>query len=130
MDWISVTKMIDKKEIKKQYKQTLPQMGIYQIKNLKNGKILIGSSLNLHAKSNSYLFQLKSCTHMNSELQKDYNTFGENAFIFEILDTLEPKDDLNYDYREDLEVLEELWKEKTTPYGDKGYNKKKLSENR
>ena len=42
--------MIDKKELKKQYKQTLQPMGVYQIKNLVNGKIFIGSVKNLPGK--------------------------------------------------------------------------------
>jgi len=117
--------MIDKKALKNQYKQTLPPMGIYQIRNLVNGKIFIGSSLNLHGKSNSFSFQLKSGLHMNSALQKEYLQFGEENFVFEVVDTLEPKEDLAYDYREDLKVLEEMWIEKLQPFEDKGYNKSK-----
>ena len=117
--------MIDKKELKKLYKQTLPPMGIYRIKNLVNGKIFIGSSLNLHGKSNSFKFQLRSGVHVNSELQKDFNQFGEDNFVFEIVDLLEPKDDPEYDYREDLKVFLELWMEKLRPYGETGYNKRK-----
>jgi len=117
--------MIDKKELKNRYKQTLPPMGIYQIKNTVTGKVFVGSSLNLHAKSNSYRFQLKSGTHVNAELQKDFNQYGDENFVFEILDTLEPKEDPAYDYRDDLKVFEEMWMEKLQPYDDKGYNKSK-----
>lgn len=117
--------MFDKKEVKKQYKLTLPPMGIYRIKNIANGKIFIGSSLNLHGKSNSFKFQLKSGLHVNSELQKDFNIFGEENFVFEIVDTLEPKEDLSYDYRDDLQLFLEMWMEKLQPYGETGYNKRK-----
>lgn len=117
--------MFDKKEVKKQYKLTLPPMGIYRIKNIVNGKIFIGSSLNLHGKSNSFKFQLKSGLHVNSELQKDFNIFGEENFVFEIVDTLEPKEDLSYDYRDDLQLFLEMWMEKLQPYGETGYNKRK-----
>lgn len=117
--------MLDKKELKKQYKQTLPQMGIYRIKNLVNGKIFLGSSLNLHGKSNSFKFQLKSGLHVNSELQKDFNTFGEDNFVFEIVDTLEPKEDISYNYGDDLQVFLEMWMDKLQPYDQVGYNKKK-----
>ena len=115
--------MINKKEAKKKYKQTLPPMGVYQIKNLVNGKILIGNSKNLTGKFNSYKFQLNSGTHMNSELQADYKKYGENNFSFEILDQIEPKEDLTFDFTNDLAVLEELWIEKLQPFGEKGYNK-------
>ena len=115
--------MIDKKELKKQYKQTLPPMGVYRIENLVNGKILIGSSKNLTGKVNSYKFQLKQGTHMNRELQRDYIQFGEENFSFAVLDYLEPKDGPDYDYANDLATLEEMWLEKLRPYGEKGYNK-------
>jgi len=116
--------MIDKKELKKQYKQSLPRMGIYRIKNVVNGKIFLGSSLNLHGKSNSFKFQLKSGLHVNSELQRDFNQFGEENFVFEIVDTLEPKEDISYNYSDDLKVFLEMWMEKLQPYGELGYNKR------
>ncbi len=116
--------MIDKKELKKQYKQTLQPMGIYQVKNLVNGKIFIGSGKNLPGKLNSSKFQLESGSHMNRELQEDFNQYGKKKFSFEIIDYLEPKEEPNYNYSEDLSVLEEMWKEKLQPYGEKGYNKK------
>ena len=117
--------MLDKKELKKQYKQSLPQMGIYMIKNLANGKIFLGSGLNLHGKSNSFKFQLKSGLHVNSGLQKDFTTFGEENFVFEIVDTLEPKENPDYNYNDDLKVLLEMWMEKLLPYGETGYHQKK-----
>ena len=115
--------MIDKKEIRKQYKETVQPLGVYQFKNIVNGKIFIGYSKNLRAKENSYKFQATLGAHVSSELQKDYNELGGDKFIFEVLDRLEPKPEgVNYDYTSDLETLEELWLEKLQPYGDKGYN--------
>jgi group I intron endonuclease len=114
---------MDKRELKKQYKQTLPPMGIYKIENLGNGKILIGSSKNLPGKANSYKFQLKHGSHMNRQLQSDYNRFGEENFAFEVVDYLEPKDGPDHNYTNDLAALEEMWLEKLQPYGETGYNK-------
>lgn len=113
---------MNKKEIRKEYKQTLQPMGVYQIKNLINGKIFIGSSKNLPGKINSQRFQLNLGSHMNAELQKDYAELGEANFLFEVLDYLEPKDDKDYDYTEDLEVLKEMWIEKLSTKKPKGYN--------
>jgi group I intron endonuclease len=117
--------MSSKKELKQKYKETLPPMGIYQIRNIVNGKILIGSSKNLHGKSNSYKFQLQHGSHMNSALQNDFNKFGTDNFLFEIVDNLEPKEGVGYDYTDDLITLEELWIEKLQPFGERGYNKMK-----
>jgi group I intron endonuclease len=115
--------MIDKKEIKKNYKQTLTPMGIYQIKNLVNGKIFIGSGKNLTGKINKHKFELENNSGQILEMQKDYNQFGEKNFSFEVVDYLEQKDDPSYNYTEDLLTLEKLWLEKLKPYGEKGYNK-------
>ena len=115
---------MDKKELKKQYKQTLRPMGIFQIKNLVNGKIFIGRSENLNGKLNSIKFQLEMGSYINKDLQQDFNTYKENNFLFEVIDFLEPKEDPDYDYSEDLNLLEEMWLDKLQPYGKQGYNKK------
>jgi hypothetical protein len=117
--------MIDKNKLKREYKQTVPPMGVYQIKNLANGKILVGWSKNLPGKINSHRFQLKMGSHRNRTLQSDYNSFGEENFSFEVLDHLDPKDDPQYDYTVDLEVLEKMWLERLQPYDERGYHKKK-----
>ena len=117
--------MIDKNNLKKQYKQTLTPMGVFQIKNLANGKIFVGSSKNLPGKINSHRFQLKMGSHMNKALQREYTLYGEEKFSFTVLDYLNPKEDPKYDYTADLTVLEEMWKERIQPYGEKGYHQKK-----
>jgi hypothetical protein len=119
--------MTDKKELKRQYKQTLPPMGIYKIENLVNGRMLVGSSRNLRGKENSWMFQLRQGFHMNRELQRDYKQYGEDKFAFSVVDRLDPKEGSDYDYTGDLAALEEMWLERLEPYGDKGYNRKKPS---
>ncbi len=117
--------MINKKELKQQYKESPPSMGIYCIKNLTSGKVFIGKSSDLRGKLNSIRFQLNHGSFINSELQKDYNNSGENDFSFEVIDTLETKDDPAYDYSRDLRILEQLWFEKLQPYDETGYHKRK-----
>ena len=116
--------MINKRELKKIYKQTAQPMGIYIVKNLINNKILVGSSKNLPGRINRFKFGLKYGTESNRELLEDYKNYGEDNFFFGILDELNPKEDPAYDYSEDLKVLEEMWIEKLQPFGEKGYNKK------
>ena len=115
---------MDRKEKIKKYKQTVQPMGVYQIKNLKNGRIFIGSAKNLQGKINSHKFQLKNGLHLNKEMQQDYLEAGAESFSFDVLDVLPPKEDVNYNYSEDLKVLEAMWLEKLQPFGEKGYNKK------
>ncbi len=118
--------MINKRELIKQYKQNPPEMGIFRIKNKINGKILIGKAKNITGKLNSVKFQLKNGSYFIKELQEDYNNSGEENFIFEKADILKPKEDIAYDYTEDLELLEEMWLEKLQPYNEKGYNSRKV----
>jgi hypothetical protein len=114
---------MDKKEIKNQYKQSPPKMGVYKVENLANGKIFISSGLNVQGKINSIKFQLNHGSYPNRELQNDFNSSGESNFKFEIIDYLDPKDEPGYDHTSDLKVLELMWIEKLQPFGEKGYNK-------
>ena len=114
--------MIDKKAAIRKYKETIQPMGIYQIKNLSNGKVFIDSSKNLNGAKNRSMLQLGFGSHMNPSLQADYTRLDENQFTFEILDHLKPKEDLTYDYTDDLETLKSMWLEKLRPYNEKGYN--------
>jgi hypothetical protein len=100
-------------------------MGVFQIKNTTNEKILIGSSMNLPGKKNSQEFQLKAGGHYNKELQSDWNALGPAAFTFEILETLKPETIPQEDWRKAVTALEDKWLDTLQPYGERGYNKKK-----
>lgn len=113
---------MDKKQLIKDYKRTIQPMGVYQIKNLASGKIFIGSSKNIPGKLNGQKFQLNLGSHPDQDLQKDFTEIGESNFLFEALDYLEPKEDSNYNYTEDLEVLKEMWIEKLNTKKPNGYN--------
>lgn len=97
-------------------------MGVYKITNQKNGKIFIGSAENVEGRLNRIRFQLKLGNYPVKEIQQDYNDAGDAAFEIEVLDYLAPKEDSNNNYREDLNMLEEMWLDKLQPFGDKGYN--------
>jgi len=98
-------------------------MGVYQIRNRANGKVLIGSSKNLPAILNRFKAELKMGSCRNTVLQEEWKQFGPEVFEFQELETLEPLDDPGYDPADDLRFLEELWMEKLKPYGDRGYNR-------
>jgi len=100
-------------------------MGIFQILNLRNDKVFIGSTPNLDAVFNRHKFQLDAGNHPSKMLQTDWNEIGGENFAFEILEELPLRDDPKYDYSSDLETLEDLWLEKLEPYEGKGYNERK-----
>jgi len=115
---------MDRKAIISEYKNTPRPMGVYQIKNRINGKVLIGSSKNLPGILNRFRSELKLSSCRNIALQEEWKQFGSDAFEFKELEVLKPLDNPAYDPSEDLIILEELWTEKLNPYDDKGYNKK------
>lgn len=120
--------MPTKKELKKQYIQTVKPMGVFKITNIANGKIFIGSGMNIQGKMNSCQFQLSHGSHVNKAMQADYKIFGKDNFSFEIIDYLEPKEDQKPDSVDDLKVLEEMWIERLQPYDEKGYHNRKIQE--
>lgn len=62
--------------------------GIYQIKNIITGKYYIGSSVDIKKRWNQHLKTLRRGTHRNKHLQRAYDKYGENAFQFEVLETI------------------------------------------
>jgi len=114
---------MNRKDKIKAYKRSIQPMGVYQIRNKINGKILIGSSKDLKGILNRIKFQLKNNLHVNKNMQNDFNEMGEANFSFEILDHLDPKENLERNYTKDLQILEKMWLEKLQPFNKKGYNK-------
>ena len=111
-----------RKEIHRAYKERVKPAGIYQVKNIVNGKVLLGSSLNLEGPLNSHKFMLKIGRHRNEALQKEWNEYGQDKFVFEILEIVKVKDDLNFNLSDELTLLEQIWLEKLQPFGERGYN--------
>src|SRR5215470_794012 len=108
------------KELKKQYKLIHTPMGIYRIRNLTNDKVLVGAALNLPGIITSKTLQLRSGRHPNQKLQAEWNQFGSESFVFEVLDEMTATNGAGYDYRADLLALEDLWLEKLQPYDERG----------
>lgn len=63
--------------------------GIYQIRNLLNNKIYIGSAYNLSDRFNCHKSLLKNNKHGNFYLQQSYNKYGAENFQFEVLEIIE-----------------------------------------
>lgn len=113
-----------KEELKADYRQNwhkLRKMGVYQIKNQANGKVFLGSSMNLEGTIARDRLWLSLGGFLNHELQADWKTFGAESFTLEVLETLTPTDDPR-EYAEELAILFEAWLERLEPYGEKGYH--------
>ena len=59
-------------------------VGVYQIKNLLDQRIYIGSSINIKKHWTRHKANLRKHTHSNTQLQESWNTYGESNFGFSI----------------------------------------------
>jgi group I intron endonuclease len=66
--------------------------GIYKITNTVNNKIYIGCASNIRTRVNGHLYDLRRNMHKNSYLQKSWNKYGENMFIFKTHELCDIKD--------------------------------------
>jgi len=68
------------------------QRGIYQIRNLVNGKVYIGSSVDIKMRWGKHKSQLKTGNHRNQHLLSAWKKYGKENFVFEkIEDVLEKR---------------------------------------
>jgi hypothetical protein len=111
-----------RKELQREYKERVKPSGVFQIKNRVNGKVLLGSSLNLEGPLNKHRFMLRINGHPNKDLQNDWKELGPDQFTFEILETVQLSDHPNFNLKDELTLLEEIWLEKLQPFGERGYN--------
>ena len=108
--------MKSKKDKKREYKERAKPAGVFQVKNTVNGKVLLGSSLNLEGPLNSQKFMLTIGSHRNKVLQQEWNEYGSDKFVFEILETVKVEDDPNFNLSDELVLLEQIWLEELQPF--------------
>ena len=65
--------------------------GIYQIRNLVNGKVYVGSAVNLRARRNRHFSYLRNNCHANRKLQNAFNKYGEENIVFEVVEIVADK---------------------------------------
>ena len=98
--------------------------GIYKITNLKNNKFYIGSTQRTFSKRwNDHKSLLKSNKHHSIILQRSWNKYGEDSFLFEILEEI----DENIIEREQyyLDLLKPKYNVSPTAQSCKGIKKTK-----
>ncbi|QJD82647.1 GIY-YIG nuclease family protein [Cohnella herbarum] len=104
-----------------QYSKIPIEGGVFQIKNTVNGKILVDKTPNFKS-LNGRAVSLRLGSETNKALQKEWNEFGEDAFVMEILEVLKPSDNPFVSQKDELKKLVEHWIDKLQPFGDRGYH--------
>ena len=113
----------NRKDLKRTYKEAPMEAGVWLIRNLQNGKVLLGESVNLDGRINRHRFTLNTQKHECPGLQADWNSQGPDHFSFEKAELLKVPDDNPYfDTYGELKRLEKAWLDKLKPYGEKGYH--------
>lgn len=110
-----------RKELQEQAKEVKTEAGVYQIRNERNGKVYIDSTLNLKT-INGQQFMLQMGSHLNRRLQAEWNEYGESAFVIEVLEILKKEDNPFFNAKDALAKCLNRWFEKLEPYGDRGYH--------
>lgn len=113
-----------REELLLQFKESKTEAGVYQIKNTRNQKVFIDSTMNLKT-INGKQFQLRMGSHKSKELQREWEEYGEEAFEFEVLETLKIDQDRYSDTKDALKKLEEKWIDQLQPFGERGYHREK-----
>lgn len=66
--------------------------GIYQIRNIVNGNIYIGQSVDLYFREKRHFSELRHDRHHSRHLQHAYNKYGADNFVFEVLIYCKPEE--------------------------------------
>lgn len=75
--------------MKKEYKGYSKKGGVYQIRNLINRKVYVGSAKCFQVRASQHTSSLRGNKHQNKHLQASWNKWGEDAFLFEVLEVVE-----------------------------------------
>ena len=89
------------------YQPKSSDCGVYRINNMVNGKVYIGSSKNIKERWWNHRHDLELNQHTNQHLQRSYNKYGKDNFLFEILE-LCPEDERHDIEREYIDYYQTL----------------------
>ena len=62
------------------------QIGIYKIECLENNMVYVGSSIDIQARLTWHKSHLTNNTHYKKGMQEDFNEYGIENFVFEIVE--------------------------------------------
>lgn len=66
--------------------------GIYRIRNTVNGRVYVGSAVDMAKRWHEHRKHLRKGDHHSRHLQSAWSKYGEAAFAFEIIEVIERKD--------------------------------------
>jgi hypothetical protein len=117
-----MSQLEQQRALKQSYRDNPVPSGVFAIRHLATGRVLLGASANLDGALNRHRFELRMGGHRNRALQADWLAGGEAAFSFEVVDTVKARpDDPSFDREAELAVLFELWSHEYASRGTPRY---------
>jgi hypothetical protein len=80
---------MDKREARKEFKSRKTPKGVFAIRCTATGEAWVSGSDHLDSARNGAWFQLRNGQHQNKRLQAEWTAKGEEAFAYEVLETLD-----------------------------------------
>lgn len=101
-----------KKELINAYKQKETKGGVFAVRCSANDKRWIDCTRDLAGMKNRLDFSVLTNSPIHHCLQEDWRAFGASSFVFEVLETVFPKEgELPEDYQRGLELLRDCLRE-------------------
>ena len=107
--------------LKRAAREERPEAAVYQIRNFRDGRVLVESTPNLKT-LNGRRAGLARGSHPNPRLRADLEALGADAFVVEVLEVLQETEEGLVYRRDALKRLEAAWLERLRPYDERGYN--------
>jgi len=98
--------------------------GIYKITHIGSGRMYLGSTVLFYKRWGHHRMELRQGVHLNKRLQNFWNKYGEEAFKFDIVETIENPT------KEILEQREQYWIDfYQSSNRNIGFNLRKIAQN-
>src|SRR5258706_128926 len=67
----------------------MQNQGIYKLIHVASGRFYVGSAVNFKKRFDLHIWCLNRGQHYNPKLQNAWNKYGEEAFVFEVVEIVE-----------------------------------------
>ena len=100
----------ERKKLVQEAMEAKVEGAVYAVKNTQNGKVLVDATAELQGTINRFNFLKQMNDPFSMKMRADFMEMGRDAFVLEILETLEKKPEQTLEeFKEDLKLLKEIW---------------------
>ena len=100
----------ERRQLARAARDAFPPMGVYAVKDAVAGTVRVHASGNVHGSINREQFELRLGRHRDKALQAEWSR-DPARFSFEVLEMVKERKDPDFDYAEELRVLQALHRE-------------------